>query len=223
MSELAMDADEGELRSFAKRILGALYFDELSRRALMGRMIKARPEMQSMMEDSAQRDSTITVSWESLEQRKLDLEDLVKNKIPQNKKDIQIAREYGDLRENFEYKSARQQQGFLMRLQHKYERELRQARGTDFVGVSTDKVGVGTIVEFEDLESGEKETFTILGAWDSVPEKHIISYLSGIAKALIGKAVGDEAELPTEENAPARRVRVLSIRAYKTAADAVAG
>lgn len=221
MSELAMDADEAELRAFAKRILGSLYFDELSRRALMGRIIKARPEMQSMMEDTAQRDSTITVSWESLEQRKLDLEDLIKNKIPQNKRDIQIAREYGDLRENFEYKSARQQQGFLMRLQNKYERELRQARGTDFVGANTDKVGIGTIVEFEDLQSGEKETFTILGAWDSVPEKHIISYLSGIAKALIGKAVGEEAELPNDENAPPRRVRVLSIKAYKTASDAV--
>lgn len=225
MSELAMDADEAELRALAKRILSALYFDELTRRALMGRMIKARPEMQSMMEDTAARDSTITVSWESLEQRKLDLEDLVKNKIPQNKKDIQIAREYGDLRENFEYKSARQQQGFLMRLQHKYERELRQARGTDFVGVPADKVGIGTIVEFEDLESGAKETYTILGAWDSVPEKHIISYLSGIAKALFGKAMGDEAELPTEENTPPRRVRVLSIKPYKTApeAEAVAG
>ncbi len=217
MTELAMSAEDHELRAFGRRILGSLFFDELTRRALMGRIIKARPEMQDLMEDTAARDSTITVSWESLEQRKLDLEDLVKNKIPQNKKDIQIAREYGDLRENFEYKSARQQQTFLMRLQNKYERELRQARGTDFVGISADKAGIGTIVEFEDVESGARETYTILGAWDSVPENQIISYLSGIAKALMGKTVGDEAELPTEENAPNRRVRVLSIKAYKLA------
>lgn len=217
MTEMATNADEDELRAFGRRILSSLFFDELTRRALMGRIIKARPEMQALMEDSAARDSTLVASWESLEKRKLELDDIINVKIPQNKKEIQIAREYGDLRENFEYKSARQQQAFLQRLQHKYQRELRNARGTDFLGVSTDKVGIGTIVEFEDLQSGARETYTVLGAWDSIPEQHIISYLSGMAQALLGKAVGDEADLPTEDGLVTRRVKVLSIKAYKVA------
>lgn len=216
VAEMAVDADEDELRLFARRVLSTPVFDELTRRSLMGRIIKARPEMQQLMEEgSSAQDNALIVSWESLERRKLDLEDLVKNKIPQNKKDIQIAREYGDLRENFEYKSARQQQAVLLRMQSKYERELRNARGTDFAGTPTESVGIGTIVDFDDSQTGERETYTILGAWDGDVEKRILSYLSGVAKVLIGKSVGEEADLPTEDSNVVRKVRVAAIRPYK--------
>jgi transcription elongation GreA/GreB family factor len=175
--------------------------------------------MQHIMEEgAATQDASLIVSWESLEKRKLDLEDLVKHKIPQNKKDIQIAREYGDLRENFEYKSARQQQAVLLRLQSKYERELRHARGTDYSDTKTDTVGIGTIVEIEEIQTGTHETYTILGAWDGNPERHIISYLSGIAKALIGKAPGENADLPGDEGHDTRKVKVVSILAFKQGA-----
>lgn len=168
-----------------------------------------------MEEGAATQDASLIVSWESLEKRKLDLEDLVKNKIPQNKKDIQIAREYGDLRENFEYKSARQQQAVLLRMQSKYERELRHARGTDFTDTKTDTVGIGTIVDLEDVSSGARVTYTILGAWDGDPTQHILSYLSGVAKAIIGKAAGTEADLPTENLSVTQKVRITGIRAFK--------
>jgi len=215
---MVADADDDELRLFAKRILTSLVFDDLTRRSLMGRLIKARPETQELMDDTATRqDHALIVSWESMEKRKRDLDELVKVKIPQNKKDIQIAREYGDLRENFEYKSARQQQAVLLRMQSKYERELRHARGTDFANTSTDAVGIGTIVDIQDVAAGATETFTILGAWDGDPDKNILSYLSEMAKVLIGKKVGDEAELPGEAGAT-RRVRITGIRAYNTGA-----
>ncbi len=220
LGEMVKDADDDELRLFTRRILSSQVFDDLTRRSLMGRLIKARPETQELMDSSASRqESALVVSWESMEKRKVDLEDLVKNKIPQNKRDIQIAREYGDLRENFEYKSARQQQAVLLRLQSKYERELRNARGTDFANVGTESVGIGTIVDIEDAATGAKETYTILGAWDGDPDKHILSYLSEMAKALIGKKPGEEAELPTDSGA-VRRVRVAAIHAYLKAAAA---
>lgn len=222
LGEMVKDSDDDELRLFAKRILTSLVFDDLTRRSLMGRLIKARPETQELMEEnSGRQDTSLIVSWESMEKRKVDLEDLTRNKIPQNKKDIQIAREYGDLRENFEYKSARQQQAVLLRLQSKYERELRNARGTDFVGVPTEAVGIGVIVDFEDVATGKQETYTILGAWDGDPDKNILSYLSEMAKAVIGKKVGDEAEVPTDSGVT-RKVRVAAIRAYVTAAPAAA-
>ncbi|MFZ4765253.1 MAG: GreA/GreB family elongation factor [Roseimicrobium sp.] len=216
VGELVADADDDELRLFAKRIIGSTIFDELTRRSLMGRLIKARPVVQELMDDSAgKQDHALIASWESMEKRKLDLDELVKIKIPQNKKDIQIAREYGDLRENFEYKSARQQQAVLLRLQSKYERELRHARGTDFTNTSTESVGIGTIVDIADVTTAVAETYTILGAWDGDPDKRILSYLSEMAKALIGKKPGDEADIPTETGT-LRKVRVVSIRAYIT-------
>ncbi|MBE2283384.1 MAG: GreA/GreB family elongation factor [Prosthecobacter sp.] len=219
LGEMVLEAEEEDIKLLAKRILGSASFDELTRRSLMARIIKARPEMEAMMADNStsQPEDALIVSWDSMDRKKLELEDLVNVKIPDNKREIQIARAEGDLRENGGYKAARDQQAVLLRLQGKYERELRNARGTDFANVPTDKVGIGTIVDVEDIPSGEKETFTILGAWDGDLEKNIISYLSESAKALIGKAVGEEVELPTDSHHGSRRAKVTAIRAFKTA------
>jgi transcription elongation GreA/GreB family factor len=217
IGEMVADADDDELRLFSKRILGTLVFDDLTRRSLMGRLIKARPETQALMEETtAKQDNSLLVSWESMAKRKNDLDDLVKNLIPENKREIQIARAEGDLRENGGYKAARQQQAVLLRLQSKYERELRHAHGTDFANVPADSVGIGTVVDLQDLASGKSETVTILGAWDGDPDKHILSYLSEMAKTLIGKKVGDEADLPADSGTP-RRVKITAIRPYNTA------
>lgn len=219
LGEMVLEAEEEDIKLLAKRILGSASFDELTRRSLMARIIKARPEMEAMMAENAtsQREDALIVSWDSMDRKKQELEDLVNVKIPDNKREIQIARAEGDLRENGGYKAARDQQAVLLRLQGKYERELRNARGTDFANVSTDKVGIGTVVDVEDIPSGEKETFTILGAWDGDQEKNIISYLSESAKALIGKTVGEEVELPTDSHHGSRRAKVTAIRAFKTA------
>ena len=213
---LVTDADEDEVRLFAKRLLASNAFDELTRRSLMARVIKVRPEMEDIMAEGAvaRVDEALIVSWDSLEKKKQELEDIINVKIPQNKKDIQIAREYGDLRENFEYKSAKQQQAVLLRMQAKYERELRHARGTDFADSPTEKVGIGTIVDIEDLTDGSKDTYTILGAWDGDVEKNIIAYLSETAKALIGKVPGDEVDVPTETQSVNRKVKINAIRGY---------
>lgn len=217
VGEMVADAADHDLRLFAKRILNSPVFDELTRRSLMGRIIKARPEMEKMMEENAeaQRDTSLIVSWESLERKKKELDDITNVQIPHNKNEIQIAREEGDLRENGGYKAARQQQAVLLRMQSKIERELRNAQGTDFADVGTDKVSIGNAVDIIDDASGEKETFTILGAWDGDPDKKIISYLSDTAKALIGKVVGDEVDLPADTAHGSRKAKIVAIRSFK--------
>ncbi|SKB04762.1 Transcription elongation factor, GreA/GreB family [Prosthecobacter debontii] len=217
--ELVVDTDDESLRNFAKRIINTAVLDELTRRSLMARVIKARPEMEALMADNAEarEDNRLIVSWDSLEKKKAELTELVNVKIPHNKHEIQIAKEEGDLRENGGYKAARDQQAVLNRMKDQLEREVGLARGTDFANVSTEKVGVGTIVDFQDVATGETETYTILGAWDGDLDKNIVSYLSEIAKALIGKAVGEEADLPSDEG-EARKVKVLAIRAFNTGA-----
>jgi transcription elongation GreA/GreB family factor len=97
------------------------------------------------------------------------------------------------------------------------EREVGLARGTDFAGAPTEKVGIGTIVDFKYLDDSSEETYTILGAWDGDIEKNIVSYLSEIAKALIGKAPGEETDLPTDSG-PTRRVSIVAIRAFNPTA-----
>jgi transcription elongation GreA/GreB family factor len=218
LGEMVAEAEDEDVRLLAKRLINGSLFDELTRRSLMARIIKVRPEMEAMMDENAgaHKDESLIVSWESLEKKKLELEDLVNVKIPDNKKEIQIARDEGDLRENGGYKAARDQQAVLLRMQGKLERELRNARGTDFANVPADKVGIGTIVEVEDIPSGDKETFTILGAWDGDLDKNIISYLSESAKMLIGKAVGEEIELPTDSIHVSRKAKIIAIQAFKS-------
>jgi len=217
LGEMVAKAEEEDIRLLSKRIINSSSFDELTRRSLMARIIKARPEMESMMDEnsSQQQDDSLIVSWESLEKKKKELEELVNVKIPDNKREIQIARDEGDLRENGGYKAARDQQAVLQRMQGQLESELSNARGTEFTNVSTDKVGIGTAVDVEDIPSGEKETFTILGAWDGDLDKNIISYLSESAKVLIGKTVGEEVELPTESRAVNRKAKITAIRSFK--------
>lgn len=217
VGEMVADTSDEDLRLFAKRVLSTSVFDELTRRSLMGKIIKARPEMEKMMEENseAQRDTSLIVSWESLERKKKELEDITNVQIPANKQEIQIARAEGDLRENGGYKAARQQQAVLLRLQSKYERELRNAQGTDFVGVGSDKVGIGTIVDLLDLDTNTQETYTILGAWDGDPDKNIISYQSETAKSVIGKVVGDEVNLPADTVAGSRKAKIVAIRSFK--------
>ena len=81
--------------------------------------------------------------------------------------------------------------------------------------MGTDKVSIGNVVDIIDDASGEKETFTILGAWDGDPDKKIISYLSDTAKALIGKVVGDEVDLPADTAHGSRKAKIVAIRSFK--------
>jgi len=217
--ELVETTDDESLRHFSKRLLTSSVLDELTRRSLLARVIKVRPEIEALMEENAEtrEDLSLIVSWDSLEKKKLELDELVTVKIPHNKSEIQIARDEGDLRENGGYKAARDQQSVLNRMKDQLEREVGLARGTDFANAPTKKVGIGTIVDFEYIDTSAKETYTILGAWDGDVEKNIVSYLSEIAKALIGKGPGNEVELPTDSG-DSRRGKVIAIRAFNTGA-----
>jgi len=117
------------VRDAMRRLLLTPVFDDLKKRSLLARIVKLYPEMQWMITGEAgEKEETLTVSWASLEKRKEEYEDLVNRQIPQNTKDIATARSYGDLRENFEFKSAKEQQRVLMRRRAEAERDLSRAR-----------------------------------------------------------------------------------------------
>ncbi|MFT5469816.1 MAG: transcription elongation GreA/GreB family factor [Verrucomicrobiales bacterium] len=209
--DLVEGADLNMVRGFARRLLTSPAFDELTRKSLLARIVKIHPDIQELItgkdEDQIEEDA-IVVSWESLEAKKGEYDNIINVLIPQNKEEIQIARSYGDLRENAEYKAAKDQQGVLNRQRQEMQRDLERARGTDFGGVDGSSVVPGTIVDL-----GGGESFTILGAWDGEPEKNIISYTAEAAQALIGKKVGESTELPTESGKN-RKVTIKAIKRY---------
>lgn len=104
-------------------------------------------------------------------------------------------------------------QKLLMRRKEELEAELVRARGTDFANFPADAVGPGTVVELTDLNTGQRETLTILGAWDSDPDKGIISYLSPVAQALMGHKPGEEIEF--ELHGAVHRHRIENIQPYR--------
>jgi len=217
LGDLVQQLDPSQVKTFARRLWSSPVFDDLTRRSLLARVIKAAPEVQSIVEqtedESDGSDDILIVSTQSYLDRQASYERLLKEEIPQNTRDIAIARGYGDLRENFEFKSAKEQQRVLMRRQKVMEREISIARQTDFKDAPTHVVSIGTVVEYSDPATGSNESVTILGAWDSDPSRGILSYLSGMGKALIGKAPGEKATLPTSEGTT-REVTITTVRRF---------
>src|SRR5260370_13056776 len=194
------NADVGLARDAMRRLQLSPLFDELTKRSLLARIVKVFPDLESMIAGSqAQEKAGLVVSCSSLEKRKAEYEELVKKKIPDNIKEISLARSYGDLSENFEYKAAKQMQPVLARQRAELEQALQNARGTAFENPDTSRVSIGTIVTVRDKASKKQDTYTILGAWDGNPERNVISYQTAIGQSLLGHTAGEVVALPNGE------------------------
>jgi transcription elongation GreA/GreB family factor len=214
--ELIGSADLEVIKDLTRALQLSPCFDDMDKRSLLARIVKSYPAIQSLISgEQTKQESNLVVSWESLERRKNEYHELVEKKIPANSKEIAIARSYGDLRENHEYKAAKEMQKILMRQKSALETDLVRARGTDFANPRTDVAGMGTVVRAVDLETSQSEHFTILGAWDTDLDKGIISYLSPVAQAVLNKKVGEEVEF--EVQGVRHRHRIESIEAFTAA------
>ncbi len=200
LGSMFADAEPATARDAIRRLLISPLFDELTKRSLLARIVKIHPELEAMITGAQPEEKVaqLVVSWSSLHRRKAEYEELVKKKIPENVKEIALARSYGDLSENFEYKAAKQMQAVLARRRAELERDLENARGTAFESPDTSRVSIGTVVTLREQKSKKEETYTILGAWDGDPDRHIISYQTAIGQALLGHAVGEVVTLNTE-------------------------
>ena len=211
--ELIGSADFEIIKDLTRALQLSPCFDDMDKRSLLARIVKSYPAVQTLISGEAtKQDSTLLVSWESLEKRKSEYEELVQKKVPANSKEIAIARSYGDLRENHEYKAAKEMQKILMRRKSELEAQLVRARGTDFANVKTDVVSLGTSIQVTDLATNSTENYIILGAWDSDPDKGIISYLTPIAQAFLNKKAGEQVELETD--GARKKFRIDSIEVH---------
>jgi transcription elongation GreA/GreB family factor len=215
LTDLVAIMDINETRNFGRRLLDCPVFGDLEKKSLMARIIKARPETVELVNgiNAKRPEEVLLVSWESLEKKKAELDDLIRNKIPQNLNDVKIARSYGDLRENFEYKSAKDLEKYLAHRRNALDKEINNARGTDFKGSDASKVNIGTIVTLADAE-GKLTDMTVLGAWDSIPETKTVSYLSEVGKALVGREPGDTVQVRDELTEVMTTLTIRSIRPF---------
>ena len=201
LPDMFSGAETSVARDGMRRLMLTPVFDELTKRSLLARIIKLYPELESIVtgEQKEEKAESLVVSWSSLDKRKAEYEEIINKKIPENSKEIGVARSYGDLRENFEFKAAKEMQAVLMRRKAELELMLQRARGTNFENPDITQVSIGTVVTLRDVASGKEERYTILGAWDSDPEQGIISYQTAIGQTLLGRRIGDVVTLNSEQ------------------------
>lgn len=183
------ELDEEQARAAKDALYRAGFLEEYEREELERALELQFP---SLRRGQAQAD----VLWAmpaSIEAKRAQMDRITREELPANRIAIEEARAMGDLRENFEYKAARQRHEYLTSLATKLERDLRQAKAIDLSAVDTDTVRMGTRVTLQGEDGGER-TLTVLGPWESEPERGVISYESELAQKLLGLAVGESVE-----------------------------
>ena len=194
VSDLLDKSTSETARDLAQTLLLNQGFEELTKKSILARFIKKFPSVQSLVASKSDtQDHRLLVSEWSLVARREELEDIVKNQLPASKIAIEAARELGDLRENSEYKMAREHDELLCARRAQLERDISGATVFDFNTTPVDKVGIGSIVSLKS-DKGENLTCSIMGAWDSNTEKNIFSYQTPLAQALLDHKEGETVE-----------------------------
>jgi len=112
---------------------------------------------------------------------------------------LKVARDFGDLSENSEYDAAKKEQAFVETEIAQIEETLRKAKIISAKEVKNDEVSVGNSVVVFDMDFEEEDTYKIVGVIESDPDKNYVSNESPIGKALLGKKVGEIADIETPE------------------------
>lgn len=183
---------------FFERFQASIAWDPSTHHLIVVRMTRLAPELASRLVKSSDNKKAEVVritSMRSYAERKAAYLNLINVEIPKNAHDIDVARSYGDLRENFEYQSAKDEQRALLQKQSVMQAELDSVKYTDFAGADVSSVNPGTMVDIVS-EGGEERTYTILGEWDNDLEKGILSCKTKLAGNMIGLKPGETFDLP---------------------------
>ncbi|HPX41054.1 MAG TPA: GreA/GreB family elongation factor, partial [Candidatus Hydrogenedentes bacterium] len=178
----------------------------LDRQVIQAKVLKLYPHLQSVITGERESQPAATygavTSHRTYRERQEKLEKLINEEIPANSKEIAVARSYGDLSENFEYKAAKDMQRVLMARRAELEDMMSRVRPTDFSEAPKGVAGIGSTVVLAHPD-GREDRFHILGEWDQQPDRHIISSNTRMAKALAGKKPGDGVRVPAEDGSEA--------------------
>ena len=188
-------ADSETIFDLTRTMMSSQGFDEMTKKALLSRLAKIEPHVQRLAKSkhsgSEAEEKELLVSKNSKEVKERELEDIVKVRLPAVKEAIQIAKEHGDLKENSEYKMARQDHDTLAARRAELDALLKKAKVTDFKEANTDTISVGSSVVLRRGSDQTEFAYDLLGAWDGEPEKNILSYISPLAKQFLNHKTGE--------------------------------
>ncbi|MCK6535632.1 MAG: transcription elongation factor GreA [Polyangiaceae bacterium] len=133
----------------------------------------------------------------------------LKEERPKISREIGVAREHGDLSENAEYHAAKERQGMVEARIKDLEDKISRAEVIDPASLSGDKVRFGATVKLLNVENDEESTYQIIGADEADLNQGTISISAPLARALIGKEVGDEVKVQLPGGA--RHYEIVSV------------
>lgn len=191
---------DSQQRDFMRRITESPAWSKLDRQSLQAKVIKLCPGLHEVVlrktSAAAKEKKQRITSSRSYRARQAQFEHILKKEIPENAKEIELARSYGDLRENSEYKFAKEKQRLLGLQAEELQKALDAVKPTDFKDYPCETAGIATGVDLL-YTDGVRETYYILGEWDQDETLHIISCDAGMARALAGAKTGDCIHVPT--------------------------
>ena len=152
--------------------------------------------------------SEIDITPEGLEAVRSELDELKRVRRPNIVEKIKSARELGDLSENFEYHSAKNEQGFIESRIRELEQIIKNHRLIESRAPSG-VVQLGSTVRFSE-DGGPEESYRIVGPAEADPREGRVSNESAMGRALLGRKVGDEAEVITDSG-HSYKVKILAI------------
>ncbi|MBS9335658.1 transcription elongation factor GreA [Fructobacillus papyrifericola] len=159
-------------------------------------------------------EKTFPMTAEGRDKLQAEVEDLITRQRPEITKRIQIARSYGDLSENSEYQSAKDEQAFVEGRIVTLRKMIENAEIISADDSAADEVAMGKTVTFQELPDEEPETYTIVGSVEADPLSGKISNESPMANALIGKRQGETVKVPLP-NGVDIEVKILKVETAK--------
>ncbi|MCE9597113.1 MAG: transcription elongation factor GreA [Spirochaetia bacterium] len=217
------DADISNVRKMAVLFKEIPYAPDAQKENFMEFLASVRPDFSMAQQETVEQesqeessidllpaDNVILVTNEGLAQRKKHLDHLINVEMPANSRDIGEAQERGDLRENAEYKAAMERQTQLRAEITRVDEEIKRAQIMDPASIRTDLVTIGTSVTVENND-GQTIVYSLLGPWEADADRNIISYLSPLGRALIGKKPGELAKLEAGSQFKVQKIEKIAI------------
>jgi transcription elongation factor GreA len=156
----------------------------------------------------------LIVAPASYDAKQKQLQHIHEVEVPQNSQEIAEARAHGDLRENAEYKAAKERQDMLNTTAARLQEEIERAQIVRPKEVDDSAITFGTRVTLLNKDTGETEEYTVLGPWESNPEESVISYLSPLGSKLYNHKEGEELEFSINDRTYNYRVENIDVASF---------
>ena len=151
-------------------------------------------------EEKAATPRGMLVTAKKLEEKKSMVEQIQKVELPAIAKEIAEARAQGDLKENAEYKAAKEHQHYLNNQLQKLQEELNRAVVFDPTTATSSIISFATTVTLLNKDTNAEEKYTIFGPWESDPDNNVISYMSPFGNMLLDHKAGEDLSFVINEH-----------------------